>query len=245
MKYFFLLLVLLELGIGSYVLSTQSSAAEAEQKTSWTFHRLNTEENRKHLQFSFSTRSTVGVIPVRWVDGELCVLLARERIDGNPKKAGQYCDFGGSADVNETIIGAAGREYREESMGELTLDPECLKEGFLIKGENPVKKRHICYIVYPLSSEEYDRSLKLNTMRLSYKEGDLHPSYLEKDRFHWFKVGDLFETIKDSTFDLKPVNPPLEKGEGRAMLRGFFIEDFLKNSLLPQVIEQVTRPKTD
>ncbi len=60
-----------------------------------------------------SGKATVEVVPYRIVNGEVYVLLGRERIDGKGEKAGQYSGFGGNMEGKDNFGLQAARECQE------------------------------------------------------------------------------------------------------------------------------------
>ncbi len=213
------------------------SLAENQQNNSDSGESITRQEIYSLLQNKPGGKGTVGAIPYTRKDGEVFILLAREDINGpNKKKAGTYADFGGSTKSNQTFLENMLRELKEETMGLLNPTPKYLLDNgrFVVKQNS---KRTIIYSLFPANKGElYIKAEQLNRYR-DKKFRSLSQNELEKDDFAWLPLKKLIIAAKNGaiTMKIKDIDGKLTK----VNLRQFFVEDFLKNPMLEQVLEEL------
>jgi len=180
-------------------------------------------------------KATVGVIPYYTHNKQIYLLLARERLDGKKvNAAGKFSDFGGSVVLDgSTFAQNALRELKEESMGQIVIsEDDLLNKSLMLYKTNNIG-RVIIYLLYPFTEEQYLQTKSFNDLRVKLSALSRTPSsYLEKDKFYWFRFKDVFEHIsrvKD-----------IDGQDHEIQLRDFFVQDFIMHHDLPKAIENIS-----
>jgi 8-oxo-dGTP pyrophosphatase MutT (NUDIX family) len=199
------------------------------------FHLAFAAGNSDILRAIPTEKGTVVVIPYTVVDGEVWVLLGRERIDStDSSKAGCYCDFGGSIKPGSSLVNNAIRELDEETYELLKVSELALIERGTVLRKISATGRQIFYILYPLSESEIEAA-DSDQWNLLVKNNPLGKSSecIEKDEFMWIPLKLL---VAPPTCVITVQN---HKGTKREIkLRRFFWEDFCKHPGLLQFLER-------
>lgn len=165
------------------------------------------------------------------------LLLARERIDHQSSKAGQWSDLGGSGEADgSTILENLTREIHEESAGFYRFKTEQLKHIPVLYKKSP-KGRNIYYGLITLGTQQYISGTNLTKYRYRKLKNPLTPStFLEKDLYLWIDLKDLsrvFQKTKSSFVIVKGITRRFYLSE----LRPFFVEDLLNHPNLKVIIQ--------
>lgn len=187
-------------------------------------------------------KATVGVIPYYQNKNGIYILLGRERVDSNKgEAAGKFCDFGGNAVENTTIISNLIRELYEETIKIL----EPTENDIITQGKLLYKKsnsgREIYYVFYPLTEEEYKKTLDLNTIRAHVELASTKSCFAEKDQFIWLSLSDIRNNIddlhinKNTVLEIKDIEGNLRS----ISLRKYFIEDCILHPAFQSLVNQL------
>lgn len=214
-------------------------------------HQLNylhTNGSQELLNKKVEDQGVVFVIPYRLFKKQgrdaIALFLGRERIDGKPKKRGMWSEFGGGSSEDPTsVYENLNREFFEETMGQLKLNPQTTKEkGVLFFSISQKNGWPYWGVAYPLSDPEFKKSLTFNELRQNKTFTQvLSPEQLEKDQFYWFDLDDLMRADKagDQPIRIKPLfvqSPPFIE----VRLRTHFTKFFLNHPAFQAFIQQVT-----
>ena len=136
-----------------------------------------------------------GLLPFARYDGSVYLFLGRENMEGGHSASGQWSDFGGGKENDETELETALREGEEELNG-LFGNREILSK--LIEQTNIIIKTKTFYTY--LMEVKYDK-LKVDELKIKYEYALQHTPELvfahnglyEKDRGIWLKLEDVEE----------------------------------------------------
>lgn len=136
-----------------------------------------------------------GILPFARHEGFIYLFLGRENVEGGHSASGQWSDFGGGKENDETELETALREGEEELNG-LFGNREILSN--LVKQTDIVIKTKTFYTY--LIEVKYDK-LKVDELKIKYEYAlqntpDMvfaHNGLYEKDRGIWLKLEDVEE----------------------------------------------------
>lgn len=212
------------------------SSSALDQNQFYSLQKLSTQEFLVQVP---KERGTGGVILMHYDKGTLYFLLGREDINsGKSDKAGQFCDLGGSVELDgNRIIDNIIRELKEESMGQFDISAEqLLQNGYMLYKKSP-KGREIFYIFYPLDEKDFIHQNVLNQYRKALrKQKNIPETWLEKDQFIWVKAEDLLKVPfqkSEEEITVQDINSEAHK----IKLRKYFIEDCLEHPAFERLLK--------
>lgn len=214
------------------------------------FHLAKYSKQQNPILKAVKQKSTVGIIPYYVQTGKIYIFLGQELSGGMREKAGTFSDFGGTMEPDgKTILDHAIREFREETMHQMRLDPEyILKNGYLLH-KKTTKGRDIYYIFVKFSKEQFKLSKKLNVAKIRLKASSPPNSHFEKESFAWVDLNDILKQVPatpdTTTSDVSnvPMQTPYftaktpDGSNISILIRNYFLEDCLQNSNLPELIK--------
>jgi hypothetical protein len=134
-----------------------------------------------------------GLLPFTRHNGSIYLFLGRENMEGGHSASGQWSDFGGRRENNETELETALREGNEELSGIFGDYHKLL--NLVLKTNIVIQTKTFCTY---LMQVEYDEN-KVNELKIKYEYAlqntpDLvhsHNGLYEKDRGIWLKLEDV------------------------------------------------------
>ncbi len=239
-----------------FILFSHTIYADTEKTTTYKLSKYNN-KNSPVLKVA-KKKGTVGVIPYYFSHGRTYIFLGQELPGGKSEKAGRFSDFGGSMNPDgKTILDHALREFHEEVMGQMWLEPEyVLKNGYLMHKHNE-SGRDIYYIFVKFTPKQIEKTKKFDVATVRLKAFPPANVFLEKESFAWLSLDELIEQaqpqlpppsfeeeeteIEEKPLITKPKKFSTHTPEGapvKVLIRNFFLHDCLENQQLPELKKQ-------
>ena len=149
-----------------------------------------------------------GILPMTIRKGKVYFLFAREYRCNDSKNGGNWSDFGGSREKNETYEQTAIREGWEETAGIFgnKKDIENLIKNKTVKKLTKNKYRtYVVLIEYDKNLPKKFRSDFLNAKRQTPKTVDEYNGLYEKDMLRWMSYNDIAKNMKIFRFWYKDI----------------------------------------